>query len=68
MYPLPLRRSTAATNGATKSRSASSGVAPILPTLEELEPVLHTGEGPLAFRDTGICFCKAGYNLTLTLV
>ena len=21
-----------------------------LPTLEELEPVLHTGEGPLAFR------------------
>jgi 2-oxoglutarate ferredoxin oxidoreductase subunit beta len=25
-----------------------------LPSLEELEPVLHTGEGPLAFRKTGI--------------
>ncbi len=25
-----------------------------LPTLEELEPVLHTGEGPLAFRKTVI--------------
>src|SRR6266403_1258099 len=25
-----------------------------LPTLEELEPVLHTGVGPLAFRSTGI--------------
>ena len=22
-----------------------------LPTLEDLEPVLHTGEGPLAFRN-----------------
>ena len=25
-----------------------------LPSLEELEPVLHTGEGPLAFRKTGV--------------
>lgn len=25
-----------------------------LPTLEELEPVLHTGEGPLAFRGLGV--------------
>jgi 2-oxoglutarate ferredoxin oxidoreductase subunit beta len=25
-----------------------------LPTLEELEPVLHTGEGPIAFRPLGI--------------
>ncbi len=25
-----------------------------LPSLEDLEPVLHTGEGPLAFRKTGI--------------
>ncbi len=25
-----------------------------LPSLEELEPVLHTGEGPLAFRELGI--------------
>ena len=25
-----------------------------LPTLEDLEPVLHTGEGPLAFRNLGI--------------
>ena len=25
-----------------------------LPTLEEQEPVLHTGEGPLAYRKLGI--------------
>jgi hypothetical protein len=25
-----------------------------LPSLEDLEPVLHTGEGPLAFRNLGI--------------
>jgi 2-oxoglutarate ferredoxin oxidoreductase subunit beta len=25
-----------------------------LPSLEELEPVLHTGEGPLGFRRLGI--------------
>jgi 2-oxoglutarate ferredoxin oxidoreductase subunit beta len=25
-----------------------------LPSLEDLEPVLHTGEGPIAFRNLGI--------------
>ena len=25
-----------------------------VPSLEELEPVLHTGEGPLAFRKIGV--------------
>jgi hypothetical protein len=25
-----------------------------LPTLEEQEPVLHTGEGPLAYRKSGV--------------
>ena len=50
IQPISTKRSTAVTNGAKKSRSACSGAGRDLQTLEELEPVLHTGEGPLAFR------------------
>jgi hypothetical protein len=51
--PICTRRSIAATSGATKSRLASSGTAPIYRRWKGWSPCC-TGEGPLAFRNTGI--------------